>query len=706
MTTSHAALLAHESSPHNHGSGQRFYSSNEYGNSSTCYHNDSSTSTTMAGAATGGSGMGRGLLQSQHPPGFHHPILTSTTSVNAAAAATTAFVATPTAISTTNPESATSRRGSISSNVSALTADTGVGDCGAGDQDQVHEQDRDRDRATMSGTSSRTGIKISPIAERSMDTMKRKREKERIASNSHSEVQEQVQALLERHDMPTSKATEICMPKSKTPSQPHDQEACPKKPTPDESQASRSSKKKQVQELQPSLKNHQQRICITSVDNGKQTYKTTSSKGSSSSTWSAMLTAQDISVKSSSVVLPESSSAKSTTHPNQHQDRPNTGITATSRIASTADSPGVETLREHNPKMVDSDKKDEVVVTVTKKPLKKLKKKKNEKVEHNNKTEDKIVVATTKIISKKVKKKLKNDDNKQIKKRGVTYLPVPPSSSTNHNITPGIDGGSKKDRSATSLTNDGSLQNKPAVSGPLPPPQSSELSSPNLSLLTAAEKKTLKAAPLLASAIQKDDSKSAPLPPSQSLTFVSSSSSPIPTQQKKIVKINFVKKINRLSHPTDSFHLNSLHCFVRQELLDVFVLSPGNSEKMEATRRVGLRCAYCGHLSKSKRKKGIDGVSGCQNMSSFYPKSVEDLYRSVCIWQRVHFPNCPYVPDKLKATYSLLKQQDLSRGKTKHWEDTARLMGLRNASDSDRKGIVYRPTKTITMIEQSNRHYL
>ena len=664
MSTSHAAL-AHEPSPHNHGNGHGSYFAREYGvstnNSSNHYHNDATTSAATAGATGGGGGggMGRGLLQPQHH-GYHHPSLTSTLSK---AATVNAFVTTPATISTTTPGSASSRRGSISSNVSALNTDTSVGDCGAGNQD--------RDRATMSGTSSRTGIKISPIAERLINTKKRKQE--RNANSSKSEVQGQAQILLERYGVL----------KSKNPAQLHDQESFPTKLTPNDSHVSRS--KKQAQEIQPSLRKDDQRKRI-SVDNGNHTHKM-SSEGPSLS-GPAIFKAQDVSVASSSVGLPKPSSAQSTPHRKQHEDRPNIDITVTSRMASTADIPRVESMKKQKPKMTENDKKDNVVVTDTKKK------------------EDKIVVATTKMSSKKVKKKLKNDEHKKIKNHIVTSLSVHSSSFTNHTTT--ADGGRKKDR--TFLVNNRSLQSIPPVSGPLSPPQSSELSSPHLSLLTAAEKNRSKAAPLSASATQKD-AKTPPIPPSQSQTLATSSSSPNPTLQKKIVQINFVKKINRLAHPTDCLNLNSLHCFVRQELLDVFVLSPGSSDKVEVTRRVGLRCAFCGNLSKSNRKKGIDGVSGCQNMSSFFPKSIEDLYRSVCTWQRVHFPNCPYVPDNINSTYSSLKQQDLSRGKTRHWEDTARLMGLRNASDRDRQGIVYRPTKnmkskTITMIEPSNRNYL
>jgi len=599
---------------HGHGHGQGSYYAREYcvsTNSSNPHH--SSTSAAMAGA-TGGSGMGLGLLQSS---GYHRPILTSTS-----LDPTTAIFATPTTILTTTPASSSSRRGSMTSNISSLTYDSSADVDGT-----ARDLDLDRNRSTMSGTSSKTGIKISPIAERSTAT---KKNKNFITGKSGSEEQEQVPIHLERDDEP----------KSITTSQSHHKARFPTKPTWKGSEVSRSDKQPQEPEL---VLPPQQQRTIASVDNKKHNHKMSSTI--STSPRSTKIAAQGISVpsSSSSLILSKSSSSQSvprdlftSDRPEKRHDRQDIGGTTTNMIASAATTPVLEAMK----KKIIEKKTKEVVVTVTKKPLKKSKPKLNN-VEHTNKKKDKTIVAT-KMSSKNVKKKLKNGQNKEIKKHIVTKLSVPSSSSNNHNIQPGILGRTKTDRFSTRRNN----QSRHAASQLQP-------------------------------------------------SVVSSLSPTSTTQKKKVVRINFVKKIERLAHPTDCLNVNSLHCFVRQELLDVFVLSPGNSENTDVIRRVGLRCAYCGHLSKSKREKGIDGISGCHNMSSFYPKSIEDLYRSVCVWQRVHFPNCPYVPDNIKSKYSLLKQHDLSRGKTRHWERTARLMGLRNASNSDRQGIVYRPIENM-----------
>lgn len=78
----------------------------------------------------------------------------------------------------------------------------------------------------------------------------------------------------------------------------------------------------------------------------------------------------------------------------------------------------------------------------------------------------------------------------------------------------------------------------------------------------------------------------------------------------------------RLSHPDDSEHLNSLHCFVRTELLEVFALKPGAvNDSNDQHNIVGIRCTQCGTLSKKER--------GGEKMAVFFPKSVQDLYRGV-----------------------------------------------------------------------------
>ena len=159
----------------------------------------------------------------------------------------------------------------------------------------------------------------------------------------------------------------------------------------------------------------------------------------------------------------------------------------------------------------------------------------------------------------------------------------------------------------------------------------------------------------------------------------------------------------RLALPEDAQELNSLHCFVRAELLELFAL-PGahdeiasfdkkstrshssnrhnknNVQNRNCSGRVGLRCVYCAHLPRRAR-------SG-STMSSFYPKSLTDIYRSVCTWQRIHFRSCRHIPPQVREGYAHLKESDRTRGKTRYWVSSARRLGLVDV-DSERGGICF-----------------
>jgi hypothetical protein len=161
-----------------------------------------------------------------------------------------------------------------------------------------------------------------------------------------------------------------------------------------------------------------------------------------------------------------------------------------------------------------------------------------------------------------------------------------------------------------------------------------------------------------------------------SKTFVPTSYKRVPS--KFLNNPTILKEGMRLAAKGDKKNLNRLHCFVRKELLEVFVLDGSGDGQC----RVGLRCVHCGCLPKEKRS----GTS----MSTFFPKSVEDLYRSVCTWQRIHFKACRHIPEDMKEEYWRLKDVDRTRGKKSHWIKTAMDMGFSNVDD-DRSGVVWCP---------------
>lgn len=176
-----------------------------------------------------------------------------------------------------------------------------------------------------------------------------------------------------------------------------------------------------------------------------------------------------------------------------------------------------------------------------------------------------------------------------------------------------------------------------------------------------------------------------------------------------------------LSRPEDEKELNSLHCFVRQHLLQITISDPTESDNEDSansshqspmkrnrngTKRgdtviqeepirnpdldfsigptISIQCRYCAHIPKKLRSK----------MSTLYPKSTSEIYRAVCTWQRVHFSNCTEIPPNVKEHYQFLKTKDKSRGKTKYWMESARDLGLRDCPSG--KGVRFLWSKLCT----------
>jgi hypothetical protein len=134
-----------------------------------------------------------------------------------------------------------------------------------------------------------------------------------------------------------------------------------------------------------------------------------------------------------------------------------------------------------------------------------------------------------------------------------------------------------------------------------------------------------------------------------------------------------------LSMPSDVGNVNSLHRFVRAELLELFEPLPANEANRHRRSRVGLRCVYCTRASHKQKK--------VSSTYSFFPKSIEDIYVAVCTWQRIHFAHCKNAPKTKSQKYQRLKE-DKRRGKKAHWAHSAYELGLRNVSHK-REGIMW-----------------
>jgi hypothetical protein len=135
----------------------------------------------------------------------------------------------------------------------------------------------------------------------------------------------------------------------------------------------------------------------------------------------------------------------------------------------------------------------------------------------------------------------------------------------------------------------------------------------------------------------------------------------------------------RLSLPNDSIKLNALHCYIRSDLLEVFVVEP-SPETMKfrhapssSVGRVGFRCVYC-RLARTNAMNAsrIDEAP----MSVFYPKTVNEIYRLVTSWQRCHVRKCKNLPRDVRETWYRLRESEKCRGKTAYWADSAKSLGL------------------------------
>ena len=132
----------------------------------------------------------------------------------------------------------------------------------------------------------------------------------------------------------------------------------------------------------------------------------------------------------------------------------------------------------------------------------------------------------------------------------------------------------------------------------------------------------------------------------------------------------------RLSLPHDASKLNTLHCFLRSELLEIFCITKSNKKSpchspSSSVGRVGLRCVHCAMVRGSKRDDREDAP-----MAVFYPKSIAEIYRLVTSWQRCHLRKCRNVPPAARSRWQTLRDNDKSRGKTHYWVTSAKQIGL------------------------------
>lgn len=142
----------------------------------------------------------------------------------------------------------------------------------------------------------------------------------------------------------------------------------------------------------------------------------------------------------------------------------------------------------------------------------------------------------------------------------------------------------------------------------------------------------------------------------------------------------------KLSLVEDEKMVNLLHCYVRSNLLEIVICNRSDPSKKLYPGRVGLQCVYC--------KKAGDDTS---RTSIVYPRSLALLYRAVCGWQRTHVTGdkanapCGNIPKDVMNHYQYCKDIDKTRGRVAYWEQSARLIGLKDTNGNGVRceGIVF-----------------
>ena len=142
----------------------------------------------------------------------------------------------------------------------------------------------------------------------------------------------------------------------------------------------------------------------------------------------------------------------------------------------------------------------------------------------------------------------------------------------------------------------------------------------------------------------------------------------------------------RLATASDKLHLNSLHCYIRAELLELFVIEPGKDDTSNTmTGRIGLQCVHCSAARANDPKRENEAT-----MAVFYPRSCNEIYRLVTNWTRCHLRKCKNLPPSVRKDWDTLRSLDKSRGKTQYWADSARQLGLVDCTQSRAGGVRFR----------------
>jgi hypothetical protein len=161
----------------------------------------------------------------------------------------------------------------------------------------------------------------------------------------------------------------------------------------------------------------------------------------------------------------------------------------------------------------------------------------------------------------------------------------------------------------------------------------------------------------------------------------------VPSIKKK--KVRIIKKVTRtsvqqnrkimyLGCDNDASRLSEFLTFLRSTSIEVFTATEDDVRERLASKRVttgqvGIRCAFCAHLTSRSRA----------GRSSNFPSSISGIYQGVSMMIYQHFPNCEEMPLDVRAKYDELKLST-KRGDVEsrsYWMEAAKVKGMMDSTE-------------------------
>ena len=129
----------------------------------------------------------------------------------------------------------------------------------------------------------------------------------------------------------------------------------------------------------------------------------------------------------------------------------------------------------------------------------------------------------------------------------------------------------------------------------------------------------------------------------------------------------------------DDYHwIGDMEAHVRKNFVEVFSLKSSDKldgytgRKEPSIGQVGIRCVFCAGVEPSERT----------NNCIAFPDMLSSIHTKVKDMIRLHFPNCPNMPEKERKTWKTMKDYDQQGvghdDAAQFWVDSARDLGLAN----------------------------